>query len=415
MTLNTKKLSLLSITTSTIFLLAFTAIPPSYAQSVSPVDLKAYYTFDETSGDLINEATNAGSVNSLGTSADGQLEAGVVQGQTGLLGNSYFFPGSTNGQVELGTSKSQFRFLHDSPTMRWSTNIWINTIDTTTSSGIFSTSGGSTSDVGTDIFYDGRILSERIGVTLPQGILFQPNVIATSTPLNTLAADGQWHMITVTHDHNLASNNMKIYVDGVLVKTETKTAIPPVAANHNEVATIGNFAGPGALAFFAFNGNLDEFSIWDRVLSPSEISNLYNNGAGLSLIAPPNQVPDCSAAIPSTDSLFPPNHKMNDITISGVTDPDGDAVTLMIDGITQDEPTNGTGDGDTSPDGDGVGTDTAQIRAERSGTGDGRVYEISFTADDGNGGMCTGMVSVGVPHDKKSTAVDSGQNFDSTQ
>jgi hypothetical protein len=130
---------------------------------------------------------------------------------------------------------------------------------------------------------------------------------------------------------------------------------------------------------------------------------------------PPNQDPDCSAATPSTDSLFPPNHKMNDITISGITDADGDTVTLVIDGITQDESINDTGDGDTSPDGAGVGTDTAQIRAERSGTGDGRVYEISFTADDGNGGMCTGMVSVGVPHDKKSTAVDSGQNFDSTQ
>ena len=132
-------------------------------------------------------------------------------------------------------------------------------------------------------------------------------------------------------------------------------------------------------------------------------------------LAESNEDPDCTAAAPSQDSLWPPNHKMKDITISGVTDPDGDTVTLMIDGITQDEPTNGTGDGDTSPDGDGVGTDTAQIRAERSGTGDGRVYEISFTADDGNGGMCTGSVTVGVPHDKKDTAVDSGQNFDSTQ
>ncbi|MGQ0792131.1 MAG: hypothetical protein ACT4NJ_07935 [Nitrosopumilaceae archaeon] len=128
-----------------------------------------------------------------------------------------------------------------------------------------------------------------------------------------------------------------------------------------------------------------------------------------------NQDPDCSGAIPNQASLFPPNHKMSDITISGVTDADGDTVTLTIDGITQDEPTNGLGDGDTSPDGNGLGTDTAQIRAERSGTGDGRVYEISFTADDGNGGMCTGSVSVDVPHDKKSTAVNSGQNFDSTQ
>jgi len=129
-----------------------------------------------------------------------------------------------------------------------------------------------------------------------------------------------------------------------------------------------------------------------------------------------NQDPACSAASPSQASLWPPNHKMKDITIDGVTDPDSDPVTLTINGITQDEPTSGTGSGDKSPDGNGVGTNTAQIRSERAGTGDGRVYEISFTANDGNGGTCTGSVQVGVPHDQSGNpAVNSGQNFDSTQ
>jgi len=131
-------------------------------------------------------------------------------------------------------------------------------------------------------------------------------------------------------------------------------------------------------------------------------------------IVPANQSPDCSASVASTSSLWPPNHKMKDIAILGVTDADGDSVTITVDGITQDEPVNDTGDGDTSPDGSGVGTDTAQVRSERSGTGDGRVYEISFIADDGNGGSCSGSVDVGVPHDKKDTPVDSGQIFDST-
>ncbi len=44
----------------------------------------------------------------------------------------------------------------------------------------------------------------------------------------------------------------------------------------------------------------------------------------------------------------------------------------------------------------------------------GRVYEISFTADDGNGGSCTGSVTVGVPHDKKDTPENSGTIYDST-
>ena len=66
----------------------------------------------------------------------------------------------------------------------------------------------------------------------------------------------------------------------------------------------------------------------------------------------------------------------------------------------------------------GIGTPTAQVRAERSGTdkvpGDGRVYHISFTATDEYGATCDGEVTVGVPHDKKDTPVDGGALYDST-
>ena len=109
--------------------------------------------------------------------------------------------------------------------------------------------------------------------------------------------------------------------------------------------------------------------------------------------------PDCDNAGPSQDILWPPNHKFHSINVVGVTDADGDTVIINIDSISQDEPVNGKGDGNTSPDGQGVGTDTAEVRAERSGTkkapGDGRVYHISFTASDGNGGSCSGEVTVG--------------------
>ncbi len=128
-----------------------------------------------------------------------------------------------------------------------------------------------------------------------------------------------------------------------------------------------------------------------------------------------NDDPDCSTAAPSVATLWPPNHKMRSVTIGGVTDPDGDDVTVTITGIFQDEPVNGLGDGDTSPDGAGVGTSTAEVRAERSGTGDGRVYHIMFTAEDGKGGSCTGEVLVTVPHDQRgAAAVDQGALFDST-
>ena len=45
----------------------------------------------------------------------------------------------------------------------------------------------------------------------------------------------------------------------------------------------------------------------------------------------------------------------------------------IITGITQDEPLTGLGSGDACPDASGVGSTTAMLRAERNGTGDGRV------------------------------------------
>lgn len=128
-----------------------------------------------------------------------------------------------------------------------------------------------------------------------------------------------------------------------------------------------------------------------------------------------NQPPDCIAATATPALLWPPNHKLVTIDLGGISDPDGDAVTLTVTGITQDEPTNGLGDGDKAPDGFGVATATPQVRAERSGTGNGRVYALTFTAEDGNGGSCTATVTVGVPHDRHDEAVDDGQNFDSTK
>jgi hypothetical protein len=101
-----------------------------------------------------------------------------------------------------------------------------------------------------------------------------------------------------------------------------------------------------------------------------------------------------------------------------VTDPDGDAITITIDSIFQDEPVDTLGDGNFVPDGQGVGTPTAYVRAERSGTkevpGDGRVYHIGFTAVDGFGASCSGEVAVGVPHDVKDAPIDGGPLYDST-
>jgi sugar (pentulose or hexulose) kinase len=103
-------------------------------------------------------------------------------------------------------------------------------------------------------------------------------------------------------------------------------------------------------------------------------------------------------------------------SIVGVTDAFGLPTTVTVTGIQQDEPVAAIGSGNTAPDGSGVGTSTAYVRAERAGPGTGRIYFISFTANNTQGAQCSGMVQAFVPHDQGQgfTPVDTGQRYDST-
>jgi uncharacterized repeat protein (TIGR01451 family) len=140
-------------------------------------------------------------------------------------------------------------------------------------------------------------------------------------------------------------------------------------------------------------------------------SNPANNSASATLKV--NHNPICTKLAANPPELWPPNHKLHLVTVGGATDPDGNPLTTTITSVTQDEPLNGLGDGDTSPDAfPGPMSNQASIRAERSGLGDGRVYALHVTVTDGLGGECTGIATVSVPHDQSGRpAVDSGQTF----
>lgn len=138
-----------------------------------------------------------------------------------------------------------------------------------------------------------------------------------------------------------------------------------------------------------------------------------------------------------TDSyvcLWSPNHKggkdeegekyeeYRDISlVPFVCDPDGDEVSISITSITSDEPTANNAKDKKAPDADpeSIGTDTAWLRSERLGNGDGRVYVITFLAEDGRGGKAEMTLPVRVPHDFNDykddcRAEDSGQEHDAT-
>jgi len=104
--------------------------------------------------------------------------------------------------------------------------------------------------------------------------------------------------------------------------------------------------------------------------------------------------------------LWPPNHKMVDIVIEANSSDNSGLPVFLTAAITSNEPNDGLGDGDTAPDWTEPGIDqetgviTFQLRAERSGSGDGRVYTIVITARDDSGNQSTVNLQIIVPHDK---------------
>jgi M6 family metalloprotease-like protein len=121
-----------------------------------------------------------------------------------------------------------------------------------------------------------------------------------------------------------------------------------------------------------------------------------------------NTPPEITVTL-SRDVLWPPNHKMADIVATVVvTDNCCAAPTFRLTKIESNEPDNGKGDGNTTDDIQyaAFGTaDTAfQLRSERMGGGDGRIYTIVYTAEDCVGNTADDTVYVRVPHDHEGWA-----------
>ncbi len=129
------------------------------------------------------------------------------------------------------------------------------------------------------------------------------------------------------------------------------------------------------------------------------------NGAGLSASASVlikiDMTPPTISGLPAAGActLWPPNHKLVQVaTVTASAGPSGLAAFVVT--ATSNEPANGLGDGNTAPDTVIIGG-TIQLRAERSGTGTGRVYTLTAAATDGAGNTTTTTTTCTVPHDQR--------------
>ncbi|MBW8888072.1 MAG: esterase-like activity of phytase family protein [Fibrobacteres bacterium] len=100
--------------------------------------------------------------------------------------------------------------------------------------------------------------------------------------------------------------------------------------------------------------------------------------------------------------LWPPNHNMVDVAIDSHAADNSGIVTVSAS-VSSNEPQNGLGDGDTDVDwttpvvDPATGRVSLQLRAERSGKGNGRIYTVTVKAVDDVGNTSQANVTVKVP------------------
>ena len=106
----------------------------------------------------------------------------------------------------------------------------------------------------------------------------------------------------------------------------------------------------------------------------------------------------------SPNSIWPPNHKMKDVAVNYTTTDNCPGPISCSLSITSNEAVNGSGDGNTSKDWVVIDDHNVQVRAERSGSGNGRIYTITTTCHDQYGNTSSKTTTVTVDHDKGKSA-----------
>jgi hypothetical protein len=117
--------------------------------------------------------------------------------------------------------------------------------------------------------------------------------------------------------------------------------------------------------------------------------------------------------------MWPPNHKyktfnITDFISSATSNCYGNITSsVVVTSVTSDEPENSGGDGNTLQDiVIAQNCKSVNLRSERDGGGNGRVYTINFKVTDAAGNTTTATARVTVPHSQNGTgAVDSGPHY----
>lgn len=173
--------------------------------------------------------------------------------------------------------------------------------------------------------------------------------LTKSGPAHVTEGNAITYTLVATNNGSDADTNV-VATDTLPAGTAFAAADPGCTAAASVVTCMfGTIAGGGSaskqITVNVLNGAPSLLTNTASVTGDRPDSNTGNNAATATTTV--NHNPVCTA-IGAGPTLWPPNHKYRTLTVSGATDPDGNAVSHTITGVTQDEALNGLGDGDTS-------------------------------------------------------------------
>jgi hypothetical protein len=204
-------------------------------------NIQFYCRMNERTGTNINDTVN----NNDGTASN------CTVNQTGKLDKAILFNGSTS--IITMPPYSNFQF----GTGDFTITAWVNL-------------------TGADASWRGIVGGEVHGFAFGTfgnpGILYAAKVDDAGSPTSGLTvSNGAWHFVAITFNSTATTNNLIFYLDD---------ANATVTFNYNYEGASHIIGGikSGANPWY---GLIDEVGIWKRVLTPTEIAQIYNSGNGI--------------------------------------------------------------------------------------------------------------------------------------
>jgi len=223
--------------------------------------LKAYWKMNESSGNLLNTASaqNSDSTMSADLVSSGTVNRGTAGHVSGV--DSIGFPtyDADGNKVTANNSASDYGFMNKAAA-KFTACWWAKNESHNSTVDLWGLGGNGN---GADISFRNKSSGFTIWFSGTEYTSFTHNV-----------GDNNWHFYMLSWDEDGGSDNAQFQLDGT---KQTATITTSNTSDSASTLTIGDVSGNEP------EMDIQEFSLWNRVLTDAEIALIYNSGNGAEL------------------------------------------------------------------------------------------------------------------------------------